>query len=88
LVPFVAVLGLVVVCSFAVVDSHYLREERLFRCLYNEARQANVEVFSMDKDKYTWACKRREVFRSWSVIGFYGPLAGAGIVALFWAWLR
>lgn len=84
-VPFVAGLGLVVVFFFGLLDSYYLREERLFRFLYDEARRGKVDVYSMNKDAYAARCKRRQVFFSWSVAGFYGPLAVVGVVALLWA---
>lgn len=83
--PFVAALGIVVVAVFAVLDSYYLREERLFRCLYNSARKGKVEVYSMDKDAYVGCITRREVVCSWSVVGFYLPLVLAGVAALLWA---
>lgn len=84
-VPFVAFLGIVVVISFAVIDSYYLREDRLFRQLYDDARKGNAELYSMDKNKYAWTCKKSEVFWSWSVAGFYGPTASAGVIALMWS---
>ena len=42
-VPFVAGLGIVVVFLFSLLDTYYLREERLFRFLYDEARSGKVE---------------------------------------------
>lgn len=84
-VPVVAGLGLVVVVFFAILDSYYLREERLFRCLYDDARQGKVTVYSMNKNDYTSRCTRRTVIRSWSVFGFYGPLLLVGSVALIWS---
>lgn len=84
-VPVVAGLGLVVVVFFGLLDSYYLREERLFRCLYNDARKGQVEVYSMDKNAYSSRCRRWSVIRSWSVLGFYGPLLLVGAVALTWA---
>lgn len=86
--PVVAGLGLVVVCFFGLLDSYYLREERLFRFLYDEARKGRVEVYSMNKDAYAQRCTQRQVVFSWSVLwGFYGPLAGVGVAALVWALL-
>jgi hypothetical protein len=88
-VPFVAGLGIVVVFLFGLLDSYYLREERLFRSLYDEARRGRVEVYSMNKNAYSSRCTRRQVFFSWSVFGgFYGPLAAVGVAALLWALLR
>jgi hypothetical protein len=84
-VPVVAALGLVVVIFFGILDSYYLREERLFRYLYDDARQGNVEVYSMNKNDYANECKRRSVIRSWSLLGFYGPLLLVGLGALVWS---
>jgi hypothetical protein len=81
-VPFVAVLGLVTVCFFGLLDSFYLREERLFRKLYDDARLGRIEVYSMDKNAYRNVCPWHDVIRSWSVAGFYGPLAMVGIAAI------
>lgn len=87
-VPFVAGLGLVSVTFFAVLDSYYLREERLFRHLYDDARRGAVEVYSMDKDAYGDRCQRQAIIRSWSVAGFYGPLLLVGGFALAFAEFR
>jgi len=84
-VPVVAGLGLVVVIFFGILDSYYLREERLFRYLYDDARRGKVGVYSMNKNEYSSKCKRRSVIRSWSVLGFYGPLLLVGLGALMWS---
>jgi hypothetical protein len=86
--PFVAVLGLIAVCFFGLLDSYYLREERLFRELYNDARKGAIEVYSMNKNAYRDRCPRRKVILSWSIIGFYGPLALVGGLALTWSLIR
>lgn len=86
--PFVAVIGIVVVGVFAVLDSHYLREERLFRRLYDKARRGEVEVYSMDKDAYATSVARRQVIRSWSVLGFYLPLVVVGVATVLWSICR
>jgi hypothetical protein len=87
-VPFVAVLGEIAVLFFGLLDSYYLREERLFRALYDDARRGRIEVYSMDKNTYRDRCPWPAVVRSWSVIGFYGPLALVGAAALIWAATR
>ncbi|MGH8522691.1 MAG: hypothetical protein ACREXY_00230 [Gammaproteobacteria bacterium] len=87
-VPVVAGLGLVVVIFFGVLDSYYLREERLFRYLYDDARRGRVEVYSMNKNDYSGKCKRLSVLLSWSILGFYGPLLFVGFGAMLWAILR
>jgi hypothetical protein len=84
-VPVVAGLGIVVVIFFGILDSYYLREERLFRYLYDDARRGKVRVYSMNKNEYSSKCKRRSVIRSWSVLGFYGPLLLVGLGALMWS---
>lgn len=84
-VPVVAGLGLAVVIFFGILDSYYLREERLFRYLYDDARQGKIEVYSMNKNNYSSKCRRRGVIRSWSVLGFYGPLLLVGLGALVWS---
>lgn len=70
---------------FGLLDSYYLREERLFRCLYDEARTGAIEVYSMKKDAYAARYTRRQVIHSWSVLGFYGPLLLVGLGALAWS---
>ncbi len=84
-VPVVAGLGLTVVVFFGILDSYYLREERLFRYLYDDARRGLIEVYSMKKNDYRVRCTRRSVLCSWSVFGFYGPLLLVGLGALVWA---
>lgn len=84
-VPVVAGLGLVVVLFFGLLDLYYLREERLFRRLYDDARRGKIEVYSMNKDAYTSEIKRRNVIGSWSLRGFYGPLLLVGLTVLAWA---
>lgn len=63
-VPAVAGLGLVIVIFFGILDSYYLREERLFRYLYDDARQGNVGVYSMNKNDYS-SKFRSAMTRSW-----------------------
>ena len=65
------------------LDAYYLRAERLFRCLYNEARrsEAAVPIFSLNVTKYknsrdlTWF---RVVFSA-TLCLFYGSLFLIGI---------
>ncbi len=84
-VPVLAGLGLVVVVFFGLLDAYYLREERLFRHLYDDARTGEIEVYSMKKDAYIDRCTRWQVICSWSVLGFYGPLLLVGLGALAWS---
>lgn len=82
--PSVAFLGLVLVGFLVMLDTRYLREEKLFRKLFEAARKMEVEVYSMNKSLYTGDkdCRLGSVVASWSVAGFWGPLA---LVGVFWA---
>jgi hypothetical protein len=86
--PLLAVLGLVVVVFFAVLDAYYLRQERLFRRLYGDSCERKVEIFSMDTSRYRSQVPAGAVVWSWSVFGFYGPLALVGMAALVWVGSR
>ncbi len=87
-VPGVAGIGLLVVASLAVLDAYYLREERLFRRLYDQARHGLVDVYSMNKDAYASKSDRKQVICSWSVAGFYGPLLLVGLGTLIYSAVR
>jgi len=57
--PLFAVVALFSALSFWGLDAYYLRQERLFRSLYNDLRLSTiakktkkVEVFSLDTDNY------------------------------------
>lgn len=79
----VAVVGLLAIAMFGLVDANYLRQERLFRHLFDEARLERIDVYVMDTLAYRAAdrCTWPSVVRSWSVRWFYGPIVLAGIVA-------
>ena len=88
----IAALGVGAVVLFGVLDAQYLRQERAFRALYRAAASKVVEVYEMDNSKFfrkpaagaadtrVQSCKWLNVVRSWSVLGFYGPLAIAGLL--------
>src|SRR5260370_2484401 len=52
--PWIALVGLVPVLAFWLLDAYFLRVERLFRCLYEDVRKPNssVELLSMDYRPY------------------------------------
>lgn len=57
--PLFAIVALLSSLSFWGLDAYYLRQERLFRSLYDDLRASattkktkKVEVFSLDTDKY------------------------------------
>ena len=82
--PFIAVLGIVTVAFFGSLDAYYLRQERLFRFLFDDARRGHVEVYSMAKDIYRSQSTFWKSLRSGSVAGFYLPLAAFGVVTFWW----
>ena len=83
----VALLGLLSVVLFGLLDTRYLREERKFRCLYEDARFGRVAVYEMRAHDYTVKsaphyndrCAWRHVVTSWSLWAFYGPLIAVAV---------
>lgn len=68
------------ICVFWGLDAYYLRQERLFRCLYDAVRLNEAEpivpFFSMD----TSIIKSRvdswwHTLHTWTLVGLYGSLA-------------
>lgn len=68
----VATTGVVVFAAFWWLDAFYLRQERLFRCLYDRARvpASSVELFSMDTRPY-----RTEAQAAWPQVLFSPTLS-------------
>lgn len=77
---YLALLGCIILIAFSVMDAYYLHSERLFRALYDDARKGNVQVYAMHPHDYDNAHRRIDTYRTWSVLGFYGPLLIAGAV--------
>jgi hypothetical protein len=77
-----ALIGLLPVFSFYWLDAYYLRQERLFRCLYEAVRKGQVEPFLMDHSPYraNEKCTWRSTLLSITLGGFYGSLAGVGVL--------
>jgi len=73
--------------GFYYLDAFYLRQERLFRALWNDVvgNQQAVALFSMDTtaykstDRCTWL---NVVLRSWHLIAQYGLVLAVGILLL------
>lgn len=84
--PWIAGVGFIPVIGFWWLDAWYLRQERLFRCLYDDARQpdTSVPLFSMHIQLYrinplaSW----RRVARSVALLIFYGILVIAALAIL------
>lgn len=87
----VALLALLGVGLFAVLDARYLREERKFRALYEGARLRTLDLYDMHtsayvekgNDRFDEQCGWYRVIRSWALWGFYGPLLAVGVAVLF-----
>jgi hypothetical protein len=79
----VAAIGLMPVLVFWGLDGYFLRQERLFRGLYDQVRQRNprIEPFAMNPAAYapkvaSWG----RTLASRTLAPFYGPVFVIGIV--------
>jgi hypothetical protein len=81
--PIVALLALLPIFTFAVLDAEYLSTERRFRALFDRVRReewANMPSFELDPLSMP-ELTNGNAFWSWSILGFYAPLAiGVGVV--------
>jgi hypothetical protein len=76
------------VAMFGFLDVHYLREERKYRALYEEARLGQVKPYDMNarpcgvrrNPRYNEECGWWPTVRSWAVWGFYGPILVLALV--------
>jgi len=85
--PALAAVGVVVVAVFYLLDGYYLRQERLFRCLWDALTSGpeseRPAVFSMRTDDYrhndypSWL----KVLRARPLCAVYAALAVAGLAA-------
>lgn len=84
--PFIAAVGLLPTLGFWWLDAYFLRQERLFRCLYDDVRQPDTPVvlFSMHTRLYTSNPLSRwpKVIFSITLVTFYGTLLAAGLGVL------
>jgi hypothetical protein len=84
----VAVLAILPVVAFAVVDAQYLRVERSFRGLFNIVLQESwdtVPSFEINL-KHAPAEAFLNAALSWSIVWFYAPLAIGVLLAVLGAW--
>lgn len=74
------------IAGFAFMDAYYLRQERLYRCLWNAIISTDGQVadFSMDARSYRQSdgCSWSAVLFSATVFGFYVVLMAVTIVVL------
>ena len=86
--PVAALLALLPIITFALLDAQYLRLERCFRALYDRARSDSwdtvpsfeISLKSAPQERY------RGALFSWSIISFYPPLAVGVIIVVIIAW--
>ena len=92
----VALLGFFAIGLFGFLDARYLREERKFRALYEDAREGRVGVYDMrtatyldpSSAQFASNCQWRSVLRSWSLSAFYGPLLVVALAVAIRAWIN
>lgn len=81
--PWIASVGFIPVIGFWWLDAWYLRQERLFRCLYDDIRQpgTSVPLFSMHIQIYRInpLARWRRVAFSATLLIFYGILMAAAL---------
>ena len=82
-------IALLPVIAFWLLDGYFLRQERLFRKLYDHVRaiQPGSIDFSMDTSTFTVA-SWLDVCRSKTLLVFHGAIFGAVVVVMFIAITR
>lgn len=86
----VAAVAVVPLFGFWILDSYYLRQERLFRALYEEVRIPGtpVELFSMNTSPYRGSIKWKRVVVSHTMINFYGLLIAVMVATAIWWYIQ
>ncbi|MFG2969884.1 hypothetical protein ACGFZS_42090 [Streptomyces sp. NPDC048288] len=78
----VAAMVLLIGLGFLILDSSYLRRERMYRQLYNDAIQRDVQIvpiFSMDTQRYALRVKWKDSFLSGTILMIHLPLISTDI---------
>lgn len=78
----VALLGLLPVLAFWFLDSYYLRQERMFRCLHRDVAAGVVRDFDLSPKSYEDEVSWLRTARSVSLWPFYGSLLMAALLVL------
>jgi len=80
----VAATALVLTVGFWLLDSYYLRQERMFRSLYERAAadQSDIPLFTLDADRYGEPVGSLAVFLSSTMLLFYGSLILMDVMGL------
>lgn len=89
--PNVAILGLMAVLLFGVLDANYLKQERAFRGLYDRVAEGGpIPPFAMNPTLASPAGSKVNYWpdwqdiRSWAIAPVYGPLLAIGIGIVAW----
>lgn len=91
----VAVMGVVAVLVFGILDANYLKQERAFRKLYDKvASGGDIPTFSLNPalagpagSKVNYWPDWQDI-QSWAIAPVYGPLIIAGVSIAAWAHCR
>jgi hypothetical protein len=80
----IATVGLLPIVSFWFLDAYFLRQERLYRALYNAVANKDHTVlpFSLNPSAYKGTNPWFTVFRSSTLMLFYGVLTIAGLALI------
>lgn len=86
----IAAIAIVPLVGFWILDSYYLRQERLFRALYEAARKPGtaVELFSMNVAPYKASITWKRVVTSHTMVNFYGVLCAAAAASAIWLYVK
>jgi hypothetical protein len=79
----IALVGLLPALTFWGLDAYFLRQERLFRCLYDAVRKAEipVDLFCMNPRDHPHNVKSwRSVLVSRTLLWFHGMVVAVGLV--------
>jgi hypothetical protein len=78
-----ALLGLVVIAAFWWLDAYFLRQERLFRCLYDDVRKEHAGIAPFEMSTASYRSRPRNSYRAcvWSITlaVFYGIVEVVGV---------
>jgi hypothetical protein len=78
-----AVVLLIPAIAFWCLDGYYLRQERLFRFLYDDVRAGKVEPFGLGTDKYRPTCRWTDAMAAPSVIGLHPIIIAVAELVIF-----
>lgn len=78
----VALLGFLPPLSFWFLDSYYLRQERMFRLLYEDVAAGKIHSFSLDVRPYDDKVSRWRTFTSETLKWFYGMILTVAVMLL------